>query len=69
MAQAFNELSGKDNAAISKMLTKRYQTQLNNMSRNKADDVFQLFMNSFAETYDPHTEYFSPRTSENFKSI
>jgi len=23
-------------------------------------------MNSFAETYDPHTEYFSPRTSENF---
>lgn len=60
------KLSGKDNAAISKMLTKRYQTQLNNMSRNKADDVFQLFMNSFAETYDPHTEYFSPRTSENF---
>ena len=59
-------LSGKDNAAITKMLTKRYQTQLNNMNRNKADDVFQIFMNSFAETYDPHTEYFSPRTSENF---
>ncbi len=60
------KLSGKDNAAITKMLTKRYQTQLNNMNRNKADDVFQIFMNSFAETYDPHTEYFSPRTSENF---
>jgi len=25
------KLSGKDNAAITKMLTKRYQTQLNNM--------------------------------------
>ncbi len=60
------KLSGKDDAAITKMLTKRYQTQLNNMNRNKADDVFQVFMNSFAETYDPHTEYFSPRTSENF---
>jgi len=60
------KLSGKDNAAITKMLTKRYQTQLNNMNRNKADDVFQIFMNSFAESYDPHTEYFSPRTSENF---
>jgi carboxyl-terminal processing protease len=59
-------LSGKDDAAITKMLTKRYQTQLNNMNRNKADDVFQIFMNSFAESYDPHTEYFSPRTSENF---
>ena len=59
-------LPGKDTAAITKMLTKRYQTQLNNMNRNKADDVFQIFMNSFAETYDPHTEYFSPRTSENF---
>ena len=23
-------------------------------------------MNAFTETYDPHTEYFSPRTSENF---
>lgn len=59
-------LSGKSDPDILKMLTKRYQTQLNNMNRNKADDVFQVIMNSFAETYDPHTEYFSPRTSENF---
>ena len=59
-------LSGKKDAEITKLLTKRYETQRNNLSRNKADDVFQVFMNSFAETYDPHTEYFSPRTSENF---
>ncbi|MBT6892430.1 MAG: carboxy terminal-processing peptidase, partial [Gammaproteobacteria bacterium] len=25
-----------------------------------------LYMNSFTKTYDPHTQYFSPRTSENF---
>ena len=23
-------------------------------------------MNAFATTYDPHTQYFSPRTSQNF---
>lgn len=59
-------LSGKKDSEIIKLLTKRYETQRNNMNRNKADDVFQSFMNAFTETYDPHTEYFSPRTSENF---
>ncbi|PTQ87921.1 carboxy terminal-processing peptidase [Agitococcus lubricus] len=59
-------LSGKKNEDIAKLLTKRYETQRNNLNRNKADDVFQVFMNSFTETYDPHTEYFSPRSSENF---
>ncbi|HNH44495.1 MAG TPA: carboxy terminal-processing peptidase, partial [Agitococcus sp.] len=60
------KLSGKKDEEIFKLLTKRYETQRNNMNRNKADDVFQTFMNAFTETYDPHTEYFSPRTSENF---
>ncbi len=59
-------LSGKKDSEIIKLLTKRYETQRNNMNRNKPDDVFQGFMNAFTETYDPHTEYFSPRTSENF---
>jgi carboxyl-terminal processing protease len=59
-------LSGKKDAEIIKLLTKRYENQRNNINRNKADDVFQTFMNAFTETYDPHTEYFSPRTSENF---
>ncbi len=59
-------LSGKKDEEIIKLLTKRYEAQRNNINRNKADDVFQTFMNAFTETYDPHTEYFSPRTSENF---
>ncbi|MGB1755838.1 MAG: hypothetical protein ACPHHQ_03480, partial [Pseudomonadales bacterium] len=28
--------------------------------------VFQLFVNALAKTYDPHTQYFSPTTAENF---
>ena len=59
-------LSGKKDSETLKLLSKRYETQRNNMNRNKPDDVFQGFMNAYTETYDPHTEYFSPRTSENF---
>lgn len=59
-------LAGKADKDIQSLLTKRYKSQLNNVARTKADDGFQAFMNSFAESYDPHTEYFSPRTEENF---
>jgi carboxyl-terminal processing protease len=59
-------LAGKTDADIQKTLGKRYRSQLNNLMRTKSDDAFQVFMNSFSETYDPHTEYFSPRTQENF---
>lgn len=59
-------LAGKSDADIQKTLSKRYKSQLNNLKRTKSDDAFQVFMNSFSETYDPHTEYFSPRTQENF---
>ncbi|HEX4869880.1 MAG TPA: carboxy terminal-processing peptidase [Moraxellaceae bacterium] len=59
-------LAGKADKDIQTTLTKRYKSQLNNITRTKADDGFQAFMNSFAESYDPHTEYFSPRTEENF---
>ncbi|HET8731006.1 MAG TPA: PDZ domain-containing protein, partial [Moraxellaceae bacterium] len=59
-------LAGKSDKEIQSTLSKRYKSQLNNVLRTKADDAFQAFMNSFAESYDPHTEYFSPRTEENF---
>lgn len=59
-------LAGKSDKDIQSTLTKRYKSQLANLTRTKPDDGFQAFMNSFAETYDPHTEYFSPRTEENF---
>ena len=59
-------LSGKTDAEIQKTLSKRYKSQLSNLYRTKADDAFQVYMNSFTESYDPHTEYFSPRTEENF---
>ncbi len=59
-------LTGKTDEEIQKTLSKRYRSQLNSLAQTKSDDAFQVFMNAFTQTYDPHTEYFSPRTSENF---
>ena len=31
-----------------------------------SEDAFGLYANAFTSVYDPHTRYFSPRTSQNF---
>ena len=59
-------LNDKEPAEISEILTKRLRNQIKMAKRNKSEDAFQLYMNAFASTFDPHTQYFSPRTSENF---
>ncbi len=47
-------------------LVKRYENQLNRLDQYNAQDVFQIYANTLAEQYDPHTNYFSPRRAENF---
>lgn len=47
-------------------LTKRYHNHLNRVHQSNADDAFQQFMNAVTESFDPHTQYFSPRNTENF---
>ncbi len=48
------------------VLTKRYQNQLNRVHQAKGEDAFQTFMNAIAHVFDPHSQYFSPRGSEDF---
>jgi carboxyl-terminal processing protease len=60
------KLNGKDLEEIGTLLTKRYTNRLKQSRQTKSEDAFQLYVNSFASTYDPHTQYFSPRTSQNF---
>ncbi|HEX2867647.1 MAG TPA: carboxy terminal-processing peptidase [Ignavibacteriales bacterium] len=60
------KLKGKDWAKISETLGKRYSNMEKRMLQLKSEDVFQLFMNQFTESIDPHTNYLSPMTSENF---
>ena len=59
-------LSDKTPEETVETLTKRVRNQIKMLKRNKSEDAFQVYMNAFASTYDPHTQYFSPRTSENF---
>ena len=60
------KLAGKSFEDIQTLLHKRYSSRLSRLQKTNQDDVYQLFMNAFAKTYDPHTQYFSPITSENF---
>ncbi|NNM50967.1 MAG: carboxy terminal-processing peptidase [Pseudomonadales bacterium] len=59
-------LAGKKPEDIKKLLAKRYDNQLSHIYQTRPDDAFQVFMDSLTESIDPHTEYFSPRVSENF---
>ena len=51
---------------IPETLERRYQNQLKRLAQYNAQDVFQIYANTLAEQYDPHTNYFSPRRAENF---
>ena len=59
-------LADKAAEEIPDTLMRRYQNQLSRLEQYNAQDVFQIYANSLAEQYDPHTNYFSPRRAENF---
>jgi carboxyl-terminal processing protease len=60
------KLADKDPEEIAPTLSKRYTNQLNRVRQYNEQDVFQIYANALTELYDPHTNYFSPRRSENF---
>lgn len=59
-------LAGKDDARIAETLNKRYDNLLSSIAKIKNEDVFQSFMNAYATSVDPHTNYFGVRASEDF---
>ncbi len=60
------KLAGKEDEKISTLLRKRYFNNLNQISQINSSDVFEMAINSYAALFGPHTQYFSPRKSENF---
>jgi len=50
-----------------KTLSARYERMARRVSQLSANDVFQIFINAYTLSVEPHTSYFSPRSSENFK--
>src|SRR5690554_1330868 len=59
-------LNGSSDDEIIEVLTRRYESQRNRVAQMRSEDAFQAYMNAFTGTWDPHTNYFSPRNSENF---
>lgn len=60
-------ISGKDPDEANMLLIKRYQALLNRYTQRNSKDVFEQYANAFASLYDPHSSYFTPRSSENFQ--
>lgn len=60
------KIAGKEPEAIEELLTKRYKNQLARLNQTRGEDVFQTYINAFAQSYDPHTQYLSPDNAENF---
>ncbi len=60
------KIAGKEPKAIQELLTKRYKNQLSRLDQTRSEDIFQAYINTFAQSYDPHTNYLSPDNAENF---
>jgi carboxyl-terminal processing protease len=59
-------LSGNTDKSIVRILDKRYDNFQKRISQVKSADAFQTFMNAYTMAIEPHTNYMSPRTAEDF---
>ncbi|MEQ8475026.1 carboxy terminal-processing peptidase [Fulvivirga sp.] len=60
-------LNGKEKNEIAKTIKTRYDRFKKSIDQYNAEDVFELYMNTIAEAFDPHSNYFSPKTSDRFQ--
>ncbi|TDE16816.1 carboxy terminal-processing peptidase [Dyadobacter psychrotolerans] len=61
------KLSGKADTAVASALRDRYKNRDRALARIRTEQVFQMFMNSYAESLDPHTSYLAPTAADRFK--
>ena len=59
-------LAGKKDNEISEILIKRFKNRIKRTAQTNSEDVFQIYINSYTRSFDPHTQYLSPKTFENF---
>src|ERR1700733_1522575 len=60
-------LTGKSWSDSAALLRKRYQRVLSRLDKISPEDVFESLMNAYCAVYDPHSNYFSPRSSEEYR--
>jgi carboxyl-terminal processing protease len=61
------KLAGKSKEEIADALHKRYERFVKSVNQTNSEDVFSIYMNTIAESYDPHTNYFSPKSADLFR--
>ena len=59
-------LAEKDVAEARKLLRTRYERVAKRNEEFTSDQVFESFMNAYADTLDPHSNYFSPRNADEY---
>jgi carboxyl-terminal processing protease len=59
-------IAGKQWPETAEVLHKRYEHVAKRLDQSKPEDVFEAFMNAFVLSLDPHSNYFSPRNSEEY---
>ncbi len=60
------KMASQEPAKVTEILGKRYQRLARTVEDYSAEEVFQTYMNAWAQNFDPHTSYMSPRLSESF---
>ena len=60
-------LTGKSWNDSAELLRKRYERVLKRTDQITPEDIFETMMNAYARTFDPHSSYFSPRNSEEYR--
>ena len=60
-------LSTEEFANSKSKLLKRLKNRIKSLKRVKSDDIFSLFANAITSLYDPHTNYLSPKSQEDFE--
>ncbi len=60
-------LTDKEHDEIIETLRSRYTQLGRRTAQLNQDDIYQIFINAYMSSIEPHTSYFSPRASDNFK--
>ncbi len=60
------KIAGSDEVKNKETLKKRYDNLLSQSKKTNSDDAFQVIMDAYTESIDPHTNYFVPKRAQEF---
>jgi len=59
-------MAGQEWPKVQEILNNRYARLASTVANYSNEEIFQTYINAWAQLFDPHTQYMSPRLSENF---